>query len=142
MALLLQLVVVSALSNLRFFSSSFIISLYFIIYLLFCYVYILLILLMKPSYQKAAVDAYMTSGIDLPPSFSFDTSFRGYPGITFFYLLLLLRINKYSDISLNGHHYIVYASTSNLDSCPCLSFYSFTKYCSISILTIIRKENM
>ncbi|GAM20503.1 hypothetical protein SAMD00019534_036780 [Acytostelium subglobosum LB1] len=44
-----------------------------------------------PSYQKTAVEGYLTWGIPLPPSWSFNSSNRGYP-----------------DVSAVGHSYVTF----------------------------------
>jgi len=58
----------------------------------------------QPSYQTAAVRSYLSSNVTLPPSFSYNTSFRAYP-----------------DISFNGHNFLIVVSnnTVNPDQCPC-----------------------
>jgi len=58
------------------------------------------------DYQTSAVSAYLSSGVGLPPSWSYNSSYRGYP-----------------DISFNGHNYLIVASnnTDDLDKCPCMS---------------------
>lgn len=63
----------------------------------------------QPSYQQAAVSAYLSSGVTLPPSFSYNGQMRAYP-----------------DIAFNGHHYQIFYSnnTADQDTCPCVS--SFT----------------
>lgn len=60
----------------------------------------------QPSYQQAAVSQYLSSGANLPPSFSYNPNMRGYP-----------------DIAFNGHHYLVFISnnTNDQDTCPCVS---------------------
>jgi subtilase family serine protease len=59
----------------------------------------------QPSYQSAAVAAYLSSGVALPPSFSYNPQMRAYP-----------------DIAFNGHHYqIFFSNNTDQDTCPCAS---------------------
>eukprot|EP01027_Heterolobosea_sp_BB2_P016835 GEZU01023910.1.p1 GENE.GEZU01023910.1~~GEZU01023910.1.p1 ORF type:complete len:661 (-),score=241.97 GEZU01023910.1:189-1946(-) len=57
-----------------------------------------------PDYQSAAVNKYLSSGVALPPSNSFNAKNRGYP-----------------DIAFNGHNYLIYYSVNSEDTCPCKS---------------------
>jgi len=52
------------------------------------------------TYQDDAVNAYVHSGVSLPPSWSFNTSNRGYP-----------------DVSFCGHNFLIFIAKSN--TCPC-----------------------
>jgi subtilase family serine protease len=58
----------------------------------------------QPSYQAAAVAAWVQAGDNLPPSFAYNAKMRGYP-----------------DIAFNGHNYLVFASNNSqdYDQCPC-----------------------
>ncbi|EGG23826.1 hypothetical protein DFA_05962 [Cavenderia fasciculata] len=56
----------------------------------------------QPSYQSSAVSSFLSAGVNLPPSYSFNTSGRAYP-----------------DISLVGHAYSIGVSASSSDKCPC-----------------------
>eukprot|EP01098_Paradermamoeba_levis_P012912 TRINITY_DN575_c0_g2_i3.p1 TRINITY_DN575_c0_g2~~TRINITY_DN575_c0_g2_i3.p1 ORF type:complete len:299 (+),score=99.85 TRINITY_DN575_c0_g2_i3:94-990(+) len=60
----------------------------------------------QPSYQKAAVAKFLSSGAKLPPSFSYNVSNRAYP-----------------DIALVGHNYKVFVSENDANpaKCPCTS---------------------
>jgi len=59
----------------------------------------------QPSYQSAAVSAYLSSAGPFPPSFAFNPKMRAYPDVVF-----------------NGHNYLIFASnnTADLDTCPCM----------------------
>lgn len=63
----------------------------------------------QPSYQASAVASYLSSGVALPPSFSYDPSMRAYP-----------------DISFSSHNYEIFYSTNtdDLNTCPCVSLSS------------------
>ena len=57
--------------------------------------------LSQPDYQTQAVNNYLNSGVNLPPSNTFNGKLRGYP-----------------DVAFNGHHYSIFISQSG-DQCPC-----------------------
>eukprot|EP01116_Phalansterium_solitarium_P012022 TRINITY_DN2795_c0_g2_i1.p1 TRINITY_DN2795_c0_g2~~TRINITY_DN2795_c0_g2_i1.p1 ORF type:complete len:745 (+),score=248.03 TRINITY_DN2795_c0_g2_i1:94-2235(+) len=57
----------------------------------------------QPSYQATVVQAYLKAVKQLPPSWSFDATMRGYPDIVF-----------------NGHNYRVFLSSNGNEVCPCL----------------------
>jgi len=74
-----------------------------------------------PSFQKAAVSSYLSKA-KLPPSFSFNTSNRAYP-----------------DVSFNGHNFMIFYSnnSNNQDKCPCASLQVDGTSCSSPSFTAL-----